>query len=180
MKKLLLTLGLSVLTFTSALAQGTINFGNSVLTRITVADGSGVAGRNLTVADGFLFSAWFGPAGSTDLVQAPGEFGISAANPGIIDAPTVFALPGTQPGDVISLEIRARNSNGGLLCRTGIRQVTLAPTSGPGTPIWSNNPNANRFMPLIIAQCPEPSTLALGALAGAFLLFRLRTTNQPH
>ena len=164
MKKLLITLGLFVLTLTSARAQGTINFANGFLARITVADSSGGTGRNLTAADGFLFSAWFGPAGTTDLVQAPGEFGISAITPGVIDAPSVFALPGTETGEVVSLEIRARDSAFGIVCRTGIRQVTLGPAAGPGTFIWSNNPSASRFMPLIIAQCPEPSTLALGAL----------------
>ena len=166
MKKLLITLGLTALTLTSALAQGTIAFGNSVLTRITgTVDSSGIS-RNLTAADGFLFSAWFGPAGTTDLVQAPGEFGISATTPGVIGAPSVFALPGTEPGEVVSLEIRARNSASGIVCGTGIRQATLGPTSGPGTVIWTSptSTNPNRFMPLVIAECPEPSTLALGAV----------------
>ena len=173
MKKLLITLGLSVLTLTSALAQGTIAFGNGPLTRVTipVPDSGGV--RSATIADGFIFTAWFGPAGSTDLVQAPGQFGISAANPGIIDAPSAFALPGTEPDQVVSLQIRMQNPQGWYGV-TKIAQVALGQT-GAGKVIWqtASGTNPNLFTPLIVVV-PEPSTLALGALGVVLSLVGVR------
>ncbi len=55
MKKLLLTLGLMGITLTSALAQGTINPLNNVITRLKIECPLGTT-RNLTAADGLAFS----------------------------------------------------------------------------------------------------------------------------
>ena len=178
MKKLLLTLGLISITV-FAHAQGTIAFGNSALTRIVVPSGDG-SSRNATAADGLIIGVFYGPAGTTDLVMAPGTATIGSTAGVMVGAPSVFALPGTEAGQVISLQIRAWN-NQGWFGQTKVAQVTLGPTAGPGTVIWqsASGTNPNRFTPLIFVV-PEPSTLALGALAGAFLLFRLRKTAWPN
>lgn len=172
MKKLLLTLGLIGCTLTSAVAQGTINFGNTVASRIRLGAGGSVS----TAADGLFFAVFFGPAGSSEgsLTRAPGTATIGATTPGVLTgAPSVFALPGTEAGQVVSLQIRAMDSAGKNLTSTDVRQVTLGPTAGPGTIIWQSGSgtNPNRFYPLVI---PEPSSIAIGILGGMFLLFRLR------
>jgi hypothetical protein len=181
MKRILLHLTALAGMVSFAHGQGTIAFGNSSLTRITILPPGGVPARNATAADGLSIFAYYGPAGTTDpagLRQAPGAASIGT-NPGImINAPSVFPLPGTEPGQVVSLQIRAWNPDRSLCLETDIRQVTLAPTAGPGTVIWQtpNSTNPNRFTPMVI--CPEPSTLALGALAGVALLYRLRKTRS--
>ena len=99
---------------------------------------------------------------------------VIGAYPGIMEnASSVFALPGTEPNQIVSLQIRAWN-NLGMYGETKVAQVRLGPTQGPGTVIWTseNLPNPNRFAPLRII--PEPAVIALGALAGAFLLFQTR------
>jgi len=180
MKKLILTLGLIGIT-TFAYAQGTIAFGNNALTR-TMIGGDGAAIRGNTSADGVIFGAFYGPAGSGPeaLVQAPGLASIGSTSGVMINAPSVFALPGTEPGQIVSLQIRGWNDRG-WYGETKVAQVTLGPTAGPGTVIWqtSSATNPNRFNPLVVFV-PEPSALALGALAGAFLLFRVRKTTQPN
>jgi len=65
---------------------------------------------------------------------------------------------------------------------TAIRQVTLGPTAGPGAVIWqtATGTNPNRFYPMLVSTlaCPEPSTLALGALGGLFLLLLRRKSTR--
>ena len=174
MKKLLLTLALAVTT-TLCHGQGIIAFGNSALTKVRICDNGNF--RNPTSSEGLVFGVFVNgsetPAGPV--------VGIGA-NAGIINAPSVYALAGTYEGEIVSLQIRAWD--GGLDWRqarlyygeTDVRQVTLGPTAGPGQVIWqtASGTNPNRFLPLTIYldyPCPEPTTLALGALAGLSLLF---------
>jgi hypothetical protein len=185
MKKTLLTLALVALTTVASYAQGTIAFGNSALTRVTVQGRAPDAGQTsgfgrATAADGLNFYVFFGAAGATDpsaltQVQQAAPLATIGATPGVmVNAPSVFALPGTEAGQVVSLQIRAWNADRTLTGETRIAQVTLAPTAGPGAVIWqSSDTNPNRFTPLIIV--PEPSTIALAVLGlGSLLLFRRR------
>jgi hypothetical protein len=172
MKRLIIILALIGCTLTSALAQGTINFGNTVASRIRLGTGGSVS----TATDGLIFGIFYGPAGSSEsaLTWAPGTATIGENTPGVLTgASSVFALPGTEAGQVVSLQVRAMDSAGRVLTSTDVRQVTLGPTAGPGTIIWqsSSGTNPNRFYPLVI---PEPSSIAIGILGGMFLLFRLR------
>jgi hypothetical protein len=177
MKKTLLTLALVALTAVATYAQGTIAFGNGTFTRVTIA---GTTARNATTGDGLNFYVFFGAAGVSDpaaltQVQQATPASIGSVDGIMVGAPSIFALPGTEPGQVVSLQIRAWNANRTLVGETDIRQVTLAPTAGPGTVIWqtATGTNPNRFTPLIIV--PEPSTIALAVLGlGSLLLFRRR------
>jgi len=190
MKALLLILTLEAATL-FAHAQGTIRFGNHPLTWMGVRPPDGTE-RYATAEDNLFIGAFFGPAGSYAdiLVLAPGLATIGTT-PGVMtNAPTVFPIPGTAPGEVVSLQIRAWdaalgpdgwrearvNCAGRFYGETAVLQHTLGPTDGPGTVIWgtrtSTGPNT-RFAPLTVGICPEPSTIALGLLTG-LLLFLLR------
>lgn len=175
MKKLLLTLGIISCTLANTLAQGTIAFGNSALTRVQIAL-PGSPARNATAADRLSISVWYGPAGSTrdQLVMAPGVATIGSDAGVMINAPSVFALPGTSPNEVVSLQIRAESPNN-FCAETKVAQVTLGQTAGPGAVIWQTASGTvqSRLTPLIF-NCPEPSTIVLGGLAGVFLLLRVR------
>lgn len=175
MKKTLLTIALVAMAAVSSFAQGTIAFGNSALTRVQVAL-PGTAARNATTADELTISVWFGPAGANAdaLTQAPGTASIGSTAGVMVNAPSVFALPGTEPNQVVSLQIRA-SSPTGLQGQTKVAQVTLGQTSGPGAVIWQTASGSveTRFTPLQVV--PEPSTIALGVLGlGSLLLFRRR------
>jgi len=177
MKKLLLTLGLFGLTLSSTLAQGTINPLNTPMTRVQICIG-GQNYRNATAADGLKVAIYFGPAGGEPTTQV-GGFGTIGSTGGIITGwSPILALPGTEADQIVSLRIVASNDFG-LRLDTGVRQVTLAPLTGPGTIIWQSatGTQPDRFHPMIL-ECPEPSTLAFGALAGALLVFRLRKSTK--
>jgi hypothetical protein len=198
MKKLLLAIGFTTIA-SLAHGQGTIAFGNGTLTRVTVLNSPSVA-RNATTADGLLIGAFYGPAGSTQdyLVLAPGLATIGTTDGIMVNAPSVFALPGTQPGQVVSLQIRMWHSSlgtdweavcraNGFLGATDVRQVTLAPTAGPGAVIWqtATGTNPNRFTPLTQAlgplniNCiPEPPALAFAALGGLIVFFVRRKSTR--
>lgn len=175
MKKTLLTVALVAMAAVSSYAQGTLAFGNSALTRVTVTDESGTK-RNATAADGLAISVWFGPAGSAAdaLTQVGAAASIGSTAGVMINAPSVFAIPGTEPNQVVSVQIRASNAQG-WSGQTKVAQVTLGQTAGPGAVIWqTSDTNPSRFTPLNVVV-PEPSTIALGALGlGSLLLFRRR------
>ena len=70
MKKLLFVVGLATIS-SYAHGQGTIAFGNSALTRMTIVTICGEDLGPVSAADGFKFYVFWGPAGATanELVQ---------------------------------------------------------------------------------------------------------------
>jgi hypothetical protein len=189
MKRFVSTVGLVVLAAVSSHAQGTIAFGNSALTRVTAcaAPGALLVNFDPAVLGGNIQIGVF-VNGSDTPVQGLATIGTTAGV--MINAPSVYALPGTDAGQVVSLQIRAWDVGvsdwhqaNRFYGQTDVRQVTLGPTAGPGQVIWqtATGANPNRFHPLVIqaqlaGPCiPEPSTIALAALGlGSLLLFRRR------
>jgi hypothetical protein len=180
MKKALINISLVALTAIPTYAQGTIAFGNGTLTRVQLAL-PGQTVRYCSAADALNFYVFFGPAGATDrdaltqVQQADPKATIGNTAGIMINAPSVFAIPGTEPGQVVSLQIRAWNANRSFFGETDIRQVTLGATAGPGQVIWqsASGTNPNRFLPM--TSVPEPSTIALAVLGLlSLLLFRRR------
>ena len=176
MKKSLLTLALVTMATVSSFAQGTINPLNGTLTRIKVdLNGDGVGDRNATTADGLVFSVFYGPAGADASTQVQGTMTIGATEGVLVGQGTVFKLGDDTGGAnaVVSLRITASNAQG-WRGDTGVKQVTLASPSGPGTAIWSGTASSSKFLPMVVTV-PEPSTIALGVLGlGSLLLFRRR------
>lgn len=171
MKKLLLTLGLAVIT-SLAHADGTINPLNTSSTRFKIdSDGNGIGDRNATAADGFRMAIYYGPAGSSpfELTMYPDFMSIGTVDGLFTGLPRVLAIPGTEDYQVISLQMRVCNPLG-WYGETAVKQVTLGHNSGPGTIVWSTTASPSMFLPIQLQlgpsdNCiPEPSTLALGAL----------------
>ncbi len=188
MYKLLSTLGLAALTLASALAEGTINPLNNILFRFAIdLDDNGTPDRFATADDGFEMRMYYGPAnsGESDLVMFP-QFAIIGSTPGIFTGfvnPT--RIPGTLGGEIISLQMRISNPFG-WYAESDVIQVRLMPDLGPGQVIWGSAEGrisrltATGGPTILLSSVPEPSTLALGALAGALLLLRLRKTTKAN
>ena len=92
MKKLLLTLGLIGCTLASALAQGTINFGNTVAGRVRLGAGGSVS----TATDGLIFGIFYGAAGSSEsaLTEAAGTATLGEDTPGVMTGASAVVGPG--------------------------------------------------------------------------------------
>ncbi len=161
MKKLLLILGLIGST-ALAHAQGTIEWGNDTFTRIFIVSLSGDTFPP-TAADGFTFSLYYGPAGSTaEQLIFSGATAHIGEVPGVLaGAPSVIALPGTVVGETISLQIRASHPSGIPIINPPVRQVAPGRPPGLGAVIWSLSPSSRTFY-----IAPEPGTLALAGVAG--------------
>lgn len=177
MKKTLLTIALMAVTAVASYSQGTINPLNGALTRVKIdMNGNGVidaADRNATTQDGLQFTVLWGAAGTAPDHAVNGSMTIGTTDGVMVGLPSILALDGAgDVGTTVSLQIRASSSTG-LRGQTDIKQVVLAPASGPGAVVWATAATSARFGPLLIV--PEPSTIALGVLGlGSLLLFRRR------
>lgn len=181
MKKLLLTLGLIGCTVASVRAGGTFNPLNGPVRRLALDfNFDGIADRLATAADGIEMRVFHGPAGSSasELVAYP-QFAIIGDYDGIFTGlPSILQLPGTQSQDIISLQMRFSDALG-LQAATPVIQAKLGPDIGPGAVVWGRNENQFNSINTTSSQgyalviVPEPSAIALGAIAAAMGLVLL-------
>jgi hypothetical protein len=186
MKKTLLTLAFAALATVVSYAQGTITFANTTLSRVqqeTALD-SGVY-VNVPLGAPVVYGVFWGT--SADSLQLnTGDLGTaSAASAGIIGATSPYQIAGGAVGSTVFMKIAgwtstfgrdfaaAKATAGAFYGETGVRQITLAATAGPGTVIWSST-NTQLFQPLKLDIVPEPSVIALGVLGVGALLLRRR------
>lgn len=162
----LLTLVLLALA-TSTRARGTIGFPNGPLTRYTWNVGS----FPVPVVFGVF---WGTNANELNMVLPLGTGSVSQT--GLILAPSVYPIPGTEPGQAVYLQIKGWAASYGTnwmearlnfasYGQTDVRQVTLGQTAGPGTVIWqsSSGGNPNRFHPLVLGNpLTPPAIIQLG------------------
>jgi hypothetical protein len=186
MKKTLLTLALVAMTAVASFAQGTIQFNNGTLTRVTYKDASGVSLGNLPTAIGVVYGVFVN--GSDTPVQPLGNN--QGVNAGIINASGLYPIPGTAENQVVSLQVRgwsasfgndwqaASRTAGALFGETDVRNVTLGLSTAAPAVIWqtATGTATDKFKPLVLLTVvPEPSTIALAVLGlGSLLLFRRR------
>jgi hypothetical protein len=179
MKKLLVTLA-AVLVSVSSFAQGTVIFNNRTQSGdapVSRPDGTG-AGAGIT-AQLYLVPA----GGGTPVPLTPTTTfrSTSAAAAYFVTAIDEFAVTGVLPGQPATLRLRAwetaagsyevASAGGGLWGQSN--DVTISQLGGTpvgGAPIPTPSLNGLQGFALI----PEPSTMALGILGAAALLFRRR------
>jgi hypothetical protein len=185
MKKVIAILTLLTMTASSpAVAQGTITFANTVLSRVTMSAPNDPCGTFIPVPLGapIVYGVFWGTSADNLQLNAADLGTASTTSAGIIAATSPYQIAGGAPGMTVYMKIAgwtasfsrdfaaAKVTPGSVYGETGIRAITLAPTAGPGTVIWSQF-NTALFQPLRLDNCPEPSTVVLigvGAIALAW------------
>jgi hypothetical protein len=185
MKKTLLTLALAALSAVASYAQGTISFANGTLTRAQWEDPVTHLMVNVPATANIVYGVFWGTAADT-LALNDGALGAphqNALSAGVIAIPSPYVINGADGGATVFLKVAgwtssfgrdaaaARGTAGAHYGETAVRSFVLAPTQGPGTPIWSGS-NPLLLQPLRIPIVPEPSVIALGVLGVGALLLR--------
>lgn len=182
MRKLIALLAVSVVTV-SALAQGTVNFNNNVWTGTSARPVFlGTDNTTRLVGTDYVAQLYFGSAGtaagSLTAVGALGRFRVATtSSPGTWGSGTTITLPGIGAGQTAALQVRvwdatlfpagyqAAVSGGGWTGASSVFDYTVPAGSTPApNEFWMNN-----FASFNVV--PEPSTIALGVLGLAGLLF---------
>lgn len=194
MKKTLLSLAIGVLAIATSYGQGTIIFPNTIGSRVQWQTAVGASTyANVPVGAPIVYGVFWGTT-ADNLQLNGGPLGTaSTAGAGIINAPAVYALQGTTPGDTYFMKVGGWSSQfqrdfaaakvtpgvGGVnnyYGETGVRSFKTGPDTGPGTVIWSTI-DPLLFSPLKLdIVVPEPSVIALGVLGVGALLLRRRKT----
>lgn len=174
-----------------ACAQGSVQFLNTALSKLRFYDSP--VGQVVDAPVGTVVGLYWGQSPDTLSLL---ENTVQVTTAGFFNGGSVYAIPGTNPGQQVYLQIAAWLSRSGPTprvatnreCTPGIDywgessvvQASLGPASGPGTVIWQSPTglNPNRMKPFeMFPACPEPSVYALSALGfGAWLLRRRRSS----
>jgi len=178
MKKLLVTLA-AVLVSASTFGQGTILFNNRTPTgdaRVTRPDGTG-AGAGIT-AQLFLVGA----GGALTAIPGTTTFRETPAAATFFVNPTSVSVPGVAAGSAATVRMRAWATSAGSYdaavaagaLRGESNDVTISQLGG--TPAGGGAPIPDPGLSGLqsFALVPEPSTMALGLLGAAALLYRRR------
>jgi len=184
MKKLLVTLA-AVLVSASTFGQGTINFNNLVTARginapVLRADGTG-AGSGATPANAQLFLVG-GTAGAKTYTAIPGVLAFRtspAAAQGYVANPGQVTVPNIAGGQQVTVVMRAWD---GASYDAAAASQNLAFGTSNEITLTLGNAGSPPSVPadlvgltgFTILAVPEPSTMALGLLGAAALLYRRR------
>jgi hypothetical protein len=186
MKKTLLTLAFAALATVASYAQGTITFANTTLSRVTQQSAAGSSTYvQVPLGAPIVYGVFWGQSADA-LTLNTGDLGTaSATSMGIIATTSPYQIAGGAVGSTVFMKIAgwsasfgrdfaaAKATPGSYYGETGVRNITLAATAGPGTVIWSAS-NTALFQPLKLDIVPEPSVIALGVLGVGALLLRRR------
>jgi hypothetical protein len=188
MKKTLLTLALVAFSAAATYAQGTIQFLNSVLTKVKYEPTQGAA--LVDAPTGTKIGVFWGSdAGGAAAITGSGKgtlqtpSGAIGATAGVYNISSVYGITGTDGGQRVWLKIAGWDANVGddyarslHYGESSVVSVLLGPTSGPGTVViqGASGTATDRFKAFNIMVVPEPSVIALGALGLGALLLRRR------
>lgn len=208
MKKTLLTVLIGSSVALSAMAQGTVNFENEVIGEFVQliygpqSNNSALSGSSAadtpsgtTAYDGGLLSGtryvaqlWYGANTVTDptaltLVPSSDTTFQLAANAGKFNTIFDLAIPGNNPGNTVTLQVRVYDTTtGGSFATAGTKGSSglfnsgqLGGASGANIFFTPDPENWQSFNLVAASVVPEPSTFALAGLgAAALLIFRRR------
>lgn len=151
MKRFLLTLMLASHGL-MAHAAGTIAFGS--LAQMQWYPGTGGTTVPVPTTAQIVYGVFWG----TNREALTLVFPLGSSSGGLIVAPVIYQIPGTEEGQKVYLQVKGWSADYGTnwvqakhdfanFAETDIRQVTLAPEVGPGTFIWqgTSGTNPNRF-----------------------------------
>jgi hypothetical protein len=156
----------------AALGQGTVEFSNIALFRLSLYAGAGLANPVLVPADPGLFEygLFYGIGESTSLTVLTSQFGVNStssagliANPADSASPMVTVpIPGTNPGETdVWVQVAGWSASYGTNYvaahqaflslntsawwgQSGIANINaLGPTGGPGVAIWTFSTGTN-------------------------------------
>lgn len=180
-KKVLLVIALSLMGVSSVRAQGLIDFRNRITGTIDAAVFQNSVGGTLLSGANFVAQLYYGAsAGSlVPITDAASPFR-TGTGAGYWNAGTdsTRVLPGISPGSTVFLQVRVWNTSIAAtydaVRLTGSNygdSNTFPAVAGGGSP-----PTAPAALGGLqqFALVPEPSTIALGILGAAALLFRRR------
>jgi hypothetical protein len=180
MKKLLVTLA-AVLVSASTSGQGTINFNNLVSAAtppinapVFRADGVTQVGLAPGGASAQLYVSVGG--GAFTPVPTVLQFRTAGAAAGYVNNPTAVQVPGVAGGTAVQVQMRAWETGTGATWEAATikgQSATLNLTlGGAGSP---PSVPADLVGLTSFSMIPEPSTMALGLLGAAALLYRRRS-----
>ena len=120
---------------------------------------------------------------ANDIRLALPEISVPILPGGVFLVPSIVAIPGTQAGQTVHLQIRVWDasygtnwidvrSSFGIYAETDVRQVTLGQTAGPGATIWqiSSIANPNRFTRLVLGRPHTPPAIVEVGVASFYNL----------
>jgi hypothetical protein len=182
-----------LLTAAAAFGQGTITFANTTLSRVMIPGPGSLSYIPVPLGAPIVYGVFWGVSADSLMLNAGPLGTASTTSAGIIATTSPYIIEGAAPGSSVFMKIAGWSSSFGrdfeAACRTpgayygetGVRQITLGPTAGPGTIIWSAS-NTLLFQPLKLDgfPCPEPSTMALSLLGVVVLVFRRRRRFPGH
>jgi hypothetical protein len=183
MKKLTLLFAIAVFAVHTVLAQGTVQFQNNVINSTIYTNTDSAFGK-VNASLGIDFGLFWGTT-ATGVTNLAGIEKIGFGSPGVLAGNAAFTVAGTQYQDTDYFQVVAWDSAFGnnAAGRTAALQnydywytesqilpFALGPVSGPGTMLFGPVSNPALFHSLILGT-PEPTTLAIGGLGAAGLLF---------
>lgn len=172
-----------------AMAQGTVNFANGAGSPAVNAPDFVVSGgvTNLAAA-GYSAQLYYNTGGSTTFSSFTPLAGTGTPGTGIVDYSTggsagfffggTTAIPGVAGGSTINIIVAGFQKSAGIDYASAKAAGGLVGFSNPVTVTLASGlntaPNLVGLQSFNIAAVPEPSTIMLGVLGGAALLFRRR------
>lgn len=192
MKRFFLLVALVYLMATLSYAQGTVEFRNGNLTRVTAVN-PGVSTVVIPTWAGFINYGLFWGTSPDALTLVPILGVNSTTSAGLISVANPFPIPGSTEGQSVFLQVKGWDASFGFDWKTAwlsgswfgetrVIQTTLGSVYGPGTVLWQSTSGTadDRFFPLELStfpprSLPEPTSFALAGLgAAALLIFRRR------
>ena len=170
MKKLIL-LAFGVLAGYSVLAQGTLQYQNTTVTAFfTNTTSQGGARGKVAPTAGIAYALFYsditkgGTANNLSFATAVGN----SANAGVIAGNSVFAVPGSDPGDTVALMIISYDASLGVNSNGVASHIIGVPGAGPSGPMAGQWDGSGKWfaqsptIQVVLGPTPGPGSVMFG------------------